>query len=133
MGGFWECFIGFTKTAIKKVLGRRHVSLSTLETIIVEIEAILNDHPLTFVNDHPMTILTIQLCKRARIQATVLSDFKKRWCHEYLTSLQEYHKTSGDNQQAVKNGDVIIHNDTARTTWKMVVIDDLIVGRDGLV
>ena len=48
-GGFWECLIGLTKTAIKKVLGRRHVPLSTLETIIVEIEAILNDRPLTFV------------------------------------------------------------------------------------
>jgi len=28
---------------------------------------------------------------------------------------------------------VIVHNDTARTTWKMAVIEDLIVGRDGLV
>ena len=32
-GGFWERLIGLTKTAIKKILGRRHVSLSTLETI----------------------------------------------------------------------------------------------------
>ncbi|XP_065895951.1 uncharacterized protein [Dysidea avara] len=36
-GGFWERLIGLTKIAIKKVLGRRHVPLSTLETIIVEI------------------------------------------------------------------------------------------------
>jgi len=50
MGGFWERLIGLTKTAIKKVLGRCHVSLSTLETIIVKIEAILNDHPLTFIS-----------------------------------------------------------------------------------
>ena len=35
---------------IKKVLGRRHVYLQTLETIVVEIEAILNDRPLTFVS-----------------------------------------------------------------------------------
>ena len=49
-GGFWEWLIGLTKIAIKKVLGRRHVSLPILETIIVEIEAILNDCPLTFVS-----------------------------------------------------------------------------------
>ena len=49
-GGFWERLIGLTKTAIKKVLGRRHVSLSILETVIVEIEAVLNDRPLTFVS-----------------------------------------------------------------------------------
>ena len=41
--------MGLTKTAIKKVLGRRHVSLQALETIVVEIKAILNDRPLTFV------------------------------------------------------------------------------------
>ena len=41
-GGFWERLVGLTKTAIKKVLGRRHISLPTLETTIVEIEAILN-------------------------------------------------------------------------------------------
>ena len=35
---------------IKKVLGQRHVSLMTLETIVVEIEAILNDPPLTYVS-----------------------------------------------------------------------------------
>ena len=49
-GGFWESLIGLTKTAIKKVLGRRYVSLPALETIIVEIEATLNDRPLTFVS-----------------------------------------------------------------------------------
>ena len=49
-GRFWEHLIGLTKTAIKKVLGRRHVSLSTVETILVEIEAILNDRLLTFVS-----------------------------------------------------------------------------------
>ena len=49
-GGLWEHLIELTKTAIKKVLGRRHVSLPALETIIVEIEATLNDCPLTFVS-----------------------------------------------------------------------------------
>ena len=69
-----------------------------------------------------------QFRKKARLQATVLSDFKKRWCHEYLTSLREYHKASGENHQAIKKGDVVIvHNDTARATWKLAVIEDLIV------
>ena len=53
-GGFWERLVGLTKAAIKKVLGRRHVSLPTLETIIMEIEAILNDRPLTYVSSELM-------------------------------------------------------------------------------
>jgi len=49
-GGFWERHVGLTKSAIKKVLGRRHISLTVLETIVVEIEAVINDRPLTFVS-----------------------------------------------------------------------------------
>ena len=48
-GGFWERLIGLTKNAVKKVLGQAFVSLSTLQTITAEIEALLNNHPLTYV------------------------------------------------------------------------------------
>ena len=49
-GGFWERLIGLTKSTIKKVLGRAAVNLCTLQTIVVEVEAILNDRPLTYVS-----------------------------------------------------------------------------------
>ena len=48
-GGFWERLIGLTKAALKKVLGRTYATLSSLQTIIVEVEAMLNDHPLTYI------------------------------------------------------------------------------------
>ena len=47
-GGFWERLIGLTKTSLKKTLGRTHATLESLQTIVVEIEAILNDRPLTY-------------------------------------------------------------------------------------
>lgn len=49
-GGFWERLIGLTKQALKKTLGRTFVTLPVLEAIIVEIEASLNDRPLTYVS-----------------------------------------------------------------------------------
>ena len=49
-GEFWKRLIGLTKQALKKTLGRTFVTLPVLETIIVEIEASLNDHPLTYVS-----------------------------------------------------------------------------------
>ena len=49
-GGFWECLIGLTKAALKKVLGRAFVSLATLQTTVVEIEAHLNNRPLTYIS-----------------------------------------------------------------------------------
>ena len=150
------------------MLGRRHVSLQTLETIVVEIEAVVNDHPLTFVsseaNDpeplipshllHGRRITCLpyqmmmetdevldpnygearQICRQAKVQASILHDFQRRWCHEYLTSLREFHRTSGKNQQTVQKGDiVIVHDDVPRVTWRLAVIEDLIVGGDGLV
>ncbi len=49
-GGVYERLIGLTKTCLKKVLGRSFVSLSELSTLLKEIQAVLNDRPLTYVN-----------------------------------------------------------------------------------
>ena len=49
-GGFWERLIGLTKMSLKKVLGRAYVSLIMLQTLVVEVEATLNDRPLTHVS-----------------------------------------------------------------------------------
>ncbi|XP_053388629.1 uncharacterized protein LOC128551740 [Mercenaria mercenaria] len=48
-GGWWERLIGLTKETLKKVLGRSFVTYQTLSTVVTEIEAILNDRPLTYV------------------------------------------------------------------------------------
>ena len=52
-GGYWERLIGLTKAALKKVLGRAHISLTMLQTLVVEVEATLNDRPLTYISDDP--------------------------------------------------------------------------------
>ena len=49
-GGFWERLIALTKSALKKVLGRTHATLESLQTIVVEVEAVLNNRPLTYVS-----------------------------------------------------------------------------------
>ena len=47
-GGFWERMIVMTKTVIRKVLGRSFITLEALQTLVVEIEVVLNDRPLTY-------------------------------------------------------------------------------------
>ena len=49
-GGFWERLIGLTKTVLKKVLGRSFITFEALQTLAVEIEAVLNDRPLTYLS-----------------------------------------------------------------------------------
>jgi hypothetical protein len=51
-----------------------------------------------------------------------------------LTQLREVHKSTGNNNQSVKVGDVVlIHNDNPRIQWRMAVVESLITGADGLV
>ena len=42
----WERLIGMVKISLKKVLGRAFLTLTTLQTTVVEVEAVLNDRPL---------------------------------------------------------------------------------------
>ena len=42
--------IGLTKSALKKTLGRTCATLESLQTIVIEVEALLNNQPLTYVS-----------------------------------------------------------------------------------
>ena len=164
-GGFWERLVGLTKASLKKVLGRSYVSLLDLQTIIVEIEAILNDRPLTYVSPdlkdpepltpahllygrrivslpHPMIEGEViddpdygsnsQVKGRAGTMTLLLNRFWRRWRAEYLTSLREFHRTTGNNSQNVKKGDIVlVHDDTPRAGWKLAIIEEVITGHDG--
>ena len=166
-GGFWERLVGLTKQAVKKTLGRTFVTLQTLETVIVEIEGILNDRPLTYVSSDisdPEPLTPAHLIYGRRIVAVphpvedhdenadpsylrdqdmrkvtsrhskLIQQFWVRWRKEYLTALREFHKTTGNNQQVIKKGDVVVvHDDCPRLQWKLAVIDDLVEGNDGLI
>ena len=140
-GGFWERLIGMTKTTIKKVLGRSFISLEALQTLVVEIEAILNDRPLTYLSadvedPEPLTpshllygrrITTLPylendltdptystsstLREKSRRQTQLLQHFQSRWKKEYLTSLREAHRMTGTNLQSVKVGDIVLIHD----------------------
>ena len=161
-GGWWERLIGITKSTIKKVLGRALVSYETLHTIVTEIEDVKNDRPLTYVTsdasdqepltpahllygrritslphqeDVPVPLVTTQtdVTKRALAQGHLISQFRERWRHEYLTSLRQFHQTWGDNSQTIRVGDVVqIYDESPRTQWKLGTIVELLTGNDGL-
>jgi transposase InsO family protein len=167
-GGFWERLIGLTKQSLKKVLGKANINIKELQTVVTEIEAALNDRPLTYcsseLNDEgPLTpshllygrrITTLpyplhdstevmdptfqpkssDIRNQAKAKNDLLQHFWKRWQHEYVTSLREFHKVTGRNENKIKVGDVVqVHDDSKRVTWKLAVVESLIEGEDGLV
>ena len=116
-GGFWERMVKVVKQPLKKTVGRSTLNYDELQTTMVEIEAIVNARPLTYVYDDeesvstPLTpshlitgrritsapsnqhfeVVSVNqtLTKRAKHHQRLLHQFTKRWQHEYLLSLRE--------------------------------------------
>ncbi|XP_045213485.2 uncharacterized protein LOC123564176 [Mercenaria mercenaria] len=160
-GGWWERMVGLVKTSLKKVLGRAFVTFEALQTTLTEVEAILNDRPLTYVISEntdpepitpshlltgrritaisdatdPSTIIRNQqiITKRVRVQHELIHRWWARLKSDYVTSLRERHTQSGRNEQTIRIGDVVqVHDDSSRLLWKLAV-EELVPGRDGLI
>ena len=50
-GGFWERLIRSVKRCLKKCIGRANLTFEQFRTVLVEIEAMINARPLTYVCD----------------------------------------------------------------------------------
>jgi hypothetical protein len=51
MGGFYERLVALVKRSLKKAIGRKMLSIVQLQTLIKEIEAVINSRPLVYVGD----------------------------------------------------------------------------------
>ncbi|XP_054717305.1 uncharacterized protein LOC129226700 [Uloborus diversus] len=117
-GGFYERMVRPVKTSLRKSIGRSSLTLSELETLLVEVEAMINSRPLTYVYSEfeepsPLTpahfligkramclpVIKINdlnlpgtkeiLLKRLRLRETILNHFWKRWINKYLLNLRQ--------------------------------------------
>ena len=116
-GGFWERLIKLIKRCLKKTVGRSTLTLEELNTVLIEIEAVINARPITYVYDdeesvsYPLTLTQLInsrqitpmpnnehfeivstnniLTKRAKHQRRVLQQFTCQWRRQYLLSLRE--------------------------------------------
>lgn len=59
MGGFYERLVGVVKRSLRKGLGRRLLTLIQIQTLIKEIEAVVNSRPLVYVCDDVNSSITL--------------------------------------------------------------------------
>lgn len=157
-GGVWERLIRLVKKVLYSVLREQQMDDESLHTIMCEIEAILNDRPITRVSDDPndleaLTPNHLLLLKRkpslppgifkeedlyARKrwrQVQYMADlFWKRWLKEYLPLLQDRQRWNTTKRSFTVGDLVIIMDPTApRGSWLMGKIVDTYPDKRGLV
>ena len=160
MAGVWERLIRSTKTLLRTLVNDSSSKLLTdesLTTLLAEVEAILNDRPLTAnpssVDDAPALtpnmLLTFQrrpttppgtfssddqYSRRWWRQAQHLANvFWKRWIHEYLPTLQLRQKWTHQRPELRVDDLVLVcEENTSRGDWPLGRVVELIKGRDDL-
>ena len=159
-GGFYERLVRSVKVTLKKALGRTSVSIEKLDTLLCQVESVINSRPLTYVSDNandpqPLTpnhfLLgrrhTEVICqssdtdygctrenlnKRERYRNTLLQQFWQRWTKEYLPTLLT---NQGRTQtRKIREGDIVlVHDDGAKKQcWPLGRVERHNVSSDGV-
>lgn len=157
-GGAWERIIRMIRQILTSVLHQQTLNDEGFHTVLCEVEAILNDRPITKMSGDPndlealtpnhilnmkgMPILppglfekTDLYLKRRWRQVQYLSDlFWKRWLKEYLPLLQERQRWSKERRSLVPGDIVLIADATApRGSWLLGRVLETYPDRRGLV
>jgi hypothetical protein len=158
-GGQFERMVGLVKQALYKSIGKACLQWKELQEVLLDIELVLNNRPLSYVEDDiQMPILTpnnlmfgqpgtipeedvdcideASLRKRARYVEKCKNALWSRWSSEYLRGLRERHNLKHPKKEhTLKQGDVVIikGEERNRNKWKLGVVVQMIKGRDGVI
>ncbi|GFW79601.1 integrase catalytic domain-containing protein [Trichonephila clavipes] len=140
-GGFYERLIRTVKLALRKTVGRATLFRDELETLLIEIEGVLNSRPLTYifsefnepepltpshmilgrrVNSLPPARLNFDsnfsnrkvLIKRFNYRERLLNMFWTKWSKEYICMLKSAHWAKPTSEiKEFKIDDVVLIND----------------------
>ncbi|XP_064475845.1 uncharacterized protein LOC135389743 [Ornithodoros turicata] len=157
-GGFYERLIRSVKVALKKTIGAKCLNEVELNTIIAEIEAVLNSRPITYVyeneNEQPLSpaeclagkrLVTIPDCTAESLpentatnlqrfwqqRTSSLKTFWERWYKEYLTELRNFSTKSRGRQLHVDDLVIIRKENSPRQRWPTGRIVRSFPGKDG--
>ena len=129
-GGFWERMVRGVKRSLKKSIGRTTWSFEEMRTLIVEVEAVINARPLTYVHDdsegidytltpshliygrkitslpnsNPFEVVSTYeiLTRRMKSHRILLWNLLKTWRKDYLLNLREVIQLNKEVPDSIK-------------------------------
>ncbi|KAL7735172.1 hypothetical protein ACLKA6_014888 [Drosophila palustris] len=163
-GGLWEAAVKATKTLVVKNLTSAHLTYEELQTLFLDVEAILNSRPIAPASDDPNDIAAVtpahlligtsltsapeaalhhhsdQPGKELRYvdrwqRVTYLKQqFWSLWQRDYVHTLQQRSKWTGEEKNLSVGQLVIIHEDnTPPQQWLLARVVATMPGKDGRV
>lgn len=158
-GGYWERLIGQVKRCLRKTLGKSMLSFYELESIIYELELIVNSRPLSALFDdeieevitpnhllfgHSLNIenkeslveSNFNLSKHTKYVNDLKEHFWRRWRAEYIPALREnqkLYKRTNDVKPSVDDIVIVYDANQPRHKWLLGKIIKLIKGKDDIV
>ena len=157
-GGLWEAAVKSFKYHLKRVAGADLFTFEDFNTLIIEIESILNSRPLTSISSDPNDFLVLtpghfligdsitslrerdftetppnRLSSWQHIQK-VKQHFWTRWHQEYLNELTTRNKWSRGDHPIEKGTVVLIRDDHVPSMqWALGRISEVHPGSDGII
>ncbi|XP_035715513.1 uncharacterized protein LOC110859590 [Folsomia candida] len=153
-GGWWERLIRSIKDLLKRVLKNRKLTQDQLHTSLCQIEAVINDRPLTYVTEDQEDLIPLtpsmflreiqdvecpeveelsghQLSEDNKAKKSLREEFRVRFRKEYLSQLVQRGKQ--EKVHPFQVGDLVLIGDDnkKRLMWDMGRVIELMVGRDG--
>ena len=157
-GGFFERLIGIMKRCLSKVIGRKLLSFSELEEVLLDVEQTMNNRPLAYqgeefeepvltpnillrgknspIVEEDLEMVGEKITKRAAFVQRSKEQLRKRFLREYVHALDERRRSvmiAAENLPKT-GGVVLLKGDTKdKAKWKLGRVVRRVTGNDGTV
>ncbi|CAK1595162.1 unnamed protein product [Parnassius mnemosyne] len=154
-GGAWESMVKVVKAHLFRVIGHQLLSYEELNTILSQIECLLNSRPLTvlssdpaepsaltpshFLNTAPLLSLPAaevksdSLLHRHSLLDKLVQSFWDRWRMDYLHGLQVRQKWNTSSTPIASGTVVVVINDNAPPlAWPLAIVESVHPSKDGV-